>query len=111
MANGVDMVDGIFGEPAIGGKPVGTMAFGTVAVVEAGRIFADYAVLAATAAFVNLDRDAVTDLEFIGTLPYRYNRAGVFMPDDKFTEGRLLGHAFGDNFDIAGAYTAGFDFY
>ena len=109
MADCIDMIDGIFGKTAVGGEPVGAMAFGAVAVVEAGRIFADYAVFTAATTLVNLNRDTITDFEFICTLPHRRNGTGIFMSDDKFTEGRLFGHAFGDNFDITGAHTARFD--
>ena len=58
----VDVVDGVFGEPAIGAEAVGAVALLAVAVIEARGVHAFAAALAAAAAGMHLDRDAVADL-------------------------------------------------
>ena len=61
MHHGVDVVDRVFGEAAIGAEPVGAMALGAKAVVEARGVHALAAALAAAAPGMDLDGDAVAD--------------------------------------------------
>ena len=79
----IDVVDGIFGEPAIGREAVGAMPLVSLAVVEpvvvARGIHAHATTLALTAACVNFDRDPVADLELVNTRPQGCDRAHVFV--------------------------------
>ncbi len=66
---GVDIVDLIFAEAAVGGEAVGAVALVDVAVIEAvvvaRRVHALAAALALAATGVDLHRDALADLVFI----------------------------------------------
>ena len=61
----VDVVDRVFRKSPVCGQATGAMAFGYVAVVQTRRVHAEYAVLAAAAALVRLDGDAVPDRQLV----------------------------------------------
>ena len=75
----VDVIDGIFGKAAIGGKAVGAMAFSGFAVVEARGVHALPAALALAAAGMDLDADALADPEFVDIRSERRDRAHIFV--------------------------------
>jgi len=64
MDERIDVVDGVFGKPAIGREAVGAMSLCHVAIVEAGGIHSLPATLAAAAAGVDFDRDAIAVASF-----------------------------------------------
>ena len=85
---GGDVVHRELGEPAVAGEALGAVALGDVAVVEAGRVPALDAVLAAVAALVHLDGNAVTDPELVDAGPEGGDRPGVLVAHHELA-GRL----------------------
>src|SRR6516225_1055626 len=79
----VDVVQGVFGEAAIGAEAIGAMAFAAVAVIEARGIHAFAAALALPAPGMDLDGDAVADLEFVDSGAEPHDRAHIFVPRRK----------------------------
>src|SRR6516225_6345605 len=81
---GVDVVDLIFAEAAVGGETVGAVTFIDVAVVEpivvTGGVHALAAALALAAAGMNLDGHALADAVFVDARPERDHSAHVFVP-------------------------------
>ena len=79
----VDVVDRVLAEAAVGGEAVGAMALVHVAVVHAvvvaRRVHALAAALALAAAGVDLDRDAIADLELVDARPERDDGAHVLV--------------------------------
>src|SRR5205085_9201907 len=75
----VDVVDGVFGEAAIGAETVRAVSFGAIAVIQARGIHAFAAALAAATAGVNLHRDALADLKFVDGRTELHDGAHVFM--------------------------------
>src|SRR6202453_4392410 len=61
----VDVVDGIFGEPAVRAEPVGAMSLFAKAVIEARGVHSLTASLATAASGMNLNGDAIADLKLI----------------------------------------------
>src|SRR5262252_9066231 len=81
---GVDVVDLIFAEAAVGGETVGAVALVHVAVVEpvvvTRGIHALAAALALAAAGMNLDRHALADAVFVDARAERDHGAHIFVP-------------------------------
>src|SRR5262245_36186436 len=75
----VDVVHRVLGEPAVAGEPLRAVPLGDVAVVQAGGVPALDTVLAAVAALVDLDRDAIADAELVDTRTERGDGAGVLV--------------------------------
>src|SRR5438093_3797545 len=76
---GVDVVDRVLGEAAVAGETLRAMPLPDVAVVQAGGVPALDAVLAAVAALVHLDRDAVAHPKLVDAGTERGDRAGVLV--------------------------------
>jgi hypothetical protein len=85
---GVDVVHRELGEAAVAGEALGAVALGEVAVVEARRVPALDAVLAAVAALVHLDGHAIADPELVDTGPQRGHGPGIFVTHHELA-GRL----------------------
>src|ERR1051325_5740847 len=96
------MVDGIFGEAAVAGESLRAVSFFEIAVIQAGRVPALNAVLAALAPLMHLDRDAVADLELIDAGPERGDGAGVLVAHDELS-GRLSLERAMQDFDVGAA--------
>ena len=81
---GVDVVDLVFAEAAVGREAVGAVALVHVAVVEpvvvTGGVHALAAALALAAAGVNLHGHALADPVFVDARPERDHGAHIFMP-------------------------------
>src|SRR5215469_11771301 len=75
----VDIVDSVFGEAAVGAEAVGAVTFVAEAVIEARGVHAFATALAAPASGMDLDGDAVADLEFVDGGAEPDDRAHVFM--------------------------------
>ena len=110
----VDVVDGIFGKPAIGAEAVGAVALFRKAVIEAGGIHALAATLAASASSVHFDRDAVTDLKLVDGWAELDDRAHIFVARREIlVEGKLAfergRQAVLDDLDVGGANRDGVD--
>ena len=83
----VDVVDRVLGEAAVAGQPLGAVALGQVAVVQARGVPALDAVLAALAALVHLDGHAVADLELVHARPQRRHRSRILVAHDELARG------------------------
>src|SRR5262249_6589873 len=103
------MVDGVLGEASVACEALGSMPLFEIAVIQAGRIPAFYAVFAALASLVHLDGDAGADLELIDARSQRGNGAGVFVAHDELTGGLSLERAVQD-FDVGSADRGSFHF-
>src|SRR5262249_56915810 len=102
----VDVIDGVFGEPAVGGETIRAVpAFG-VAVIQARRIQAANAVLAAAAAHVRLDDHPVADPKLVHGPADGHDVARVLVPEDELALPRHLGHAGVDAFQISASDAA-----
>ena len=75
----VDVVDGVFGKAAIGGKAVGAMALVGLSVVQARGVHALAAALALAAAGMDLDADALADPELVDVRSERRDRPHIFV--------------------------------
>src|SRR5690606_20853855 len=80
----IDVVDLILAEATIRGETIRSMAFVDVAVVQPIIVTRGIHVLAAalalSAARMNLDRDPVTNLEFVNSWAKRHHGAHVLVP-------------------------------
>src|SRR6266436_5911508 len=79
----VDVVDGILGEAAVAREPLGAVALRHVAVVQAGRVPALDAVLAALTALVHLDGHTVAHAELVDARTERRHRARILVAHDE----------------------------
>jgi hypothetical protein len=75
----VDVVHGIFGEPAIGGEAIGAMTLLGFPIVEAGGVHALAASLALAAAGMDFHADAFPDFELVDVRSECGDRAHIFM--------------------------------
>ena len=105
---GIDIINHILGKTAIGGHAVGAVFCGTV--IQAGRVVAPSAILAAHTAQMGFDSNAVTHPEFIHAFTQGRYDTGVFMTGDKITIRRLPRQRFVHQSHIGAAASAGFDF-
>jgi hypothetical protein len=99
-------------EPAvvmIGRKSVGPVSFAEIAVIETGRVVTHNTVATTATAFMNLNRHPVPGREFIDGIAQGDDGAGIFMADDKFSHGRLVGHAVRNDLNVRAADPAGFN--
>jgi hypothetical protein len=79
VRQGVDAVDRVFGEAAVGAETIRAMSFRAIAVIQARGVHALTAALAAATAGVNLDGDALTELKFVDGRAELHDGAHVFM--------------------------------
>src|SRR6185437_10725706 len=103
-----DVVHGVFGKAAIGREAVRAMALVAEAVIEAGGVHALAAPRAAPAAGVDLDRDAIANLEFVDRRAQLDDGAHIFVPDgEALVEGKLAidgsGQTMPHDLDVGGA--------
>ena len=75
----VDVIDGVFGEAAVGGEAVGAMALVGLPIVQARGVHALAAALALAAAGMDFHADAFADLELVDVGSERGDRAHIFM--------------------------------
>ena len=106
--DGVDIVDHIMGKTAIGGHAVGAVLRGTI--IQAGRIVAYSAILAAHAAQMGFNGNAITHPKFIHAFSQGSHDAGVFVAGDKIAIGGLPREGFVHQRHISAAAGAGFNF-
>ena len=114
MDERVDVVHGVFGEAAICREAVGAMPLCHVAIVEAGRVHALPAALAAAAPGMDLDGDAIADPKLVHRRPQLDDRPHIFVADRKvLVEGRTTldhgGNAVAQNLEIGRADRHGVD--
>src|SRR5882672_9707249 len=86
----VDVVDRVLREAAVAREPLGAMTLGEIAVVQAGRVPALDAVLAALAALVHLDGHAIAHAELVHARPEDGHRACVLVAHDELALGLAL---------------------
>jgi hypothetical protein len=79
VRQGVDAVDRVFGEAAVGAETIRAMSFRAIAVIQARGVHALAAALAAATAGVNLDGDALADLKFVDGRAELHDGAHIFM--------------------------------
>ena len=91
--HGVDVVDLVFAEAAVGGEAVGAVALVDVAVVEAvivaGGVHALAAALALAAAGMDFDGDALADRKLVDAGSERDDRAHIFVAGREILVERL----------------------
>src|SRR6185437_9333620 len=114
MDERVDVVDGVLGEAAIGGEAVGAVALLRLAVIEARGVHALAAALAAAAAGMHLDGDAIAHLILVDGGPEFYHGAHVFVAGREIlVEGQaaldLRRDAVADDLEVGGAHSNGVD--
>src|SRR5436309_8959949 len=90
---GVDVVDGVLGEAAVAGEALRAVALRHVAIVQAGRVPALDAVLAALAALVDLHRHAVAHPELVDAGPQGRDSARVLVAHHELPGGLALERA------------------
>ena len=114
----VDVVDGVFGEAAIGGEAVGAMALVHLAVVqavvEAGGVHALAAALALAAAGMDLHGDALADAILVHARAERRDGAHVFVAGREVLVERLAAadhrrRTVRDDLQVGGADRHGID--
>ena len=79
----VDVVDGVFGEPAVGREAVGAVTLLGLSIVEARGVHALAAALALAAAGMDFHADALADRELVDGRSEGHDRAHIFMAGRK----------------------------
>ncbi len=101
----------VLGEPAVRGHARGAVAEPAVAVVQAGGVLPDQAVIAAAAAVVSLDAHFVAHGEVIDRIAEGDHGTGPLVARGELPEGRGLREVAVEDFEVRAAGAAHRDLY